>query len=144
MPPSDGPTAVYVLHAACPCAAADVEALARLAATAPSGTRWCIVAVPLPDAPNEAGRTAARLAEVTGATLLLDREGTSKRALGAQRSGALYVFQPSGALAFAGGLTEARGHAGPARADHLARAAFHTSAPDPRAVRLPVRGCPLP
>jgi len=101
--------------------------------------------VPLPEAPDAPGRTAERIAAATGARLLLDRGGALARALGAARSGALHVYRDGGALAFAGGLTEARGHAGPSRATALVRAAWTGAEPTTQAAaHLPVRGCPLP
>jgi hypothetical protein len=137
------PLALYVLHPECPCAQADVEELERLVEEGPAETRWVALFVqPTEAAPG--GLTAARLGNLRPFELRADVDGRIARALGAERSGALYVFRGDGTLAFAGGLTEARGHAGPGRARQLVLGALDASAPRTAPTILPVRGCSLP
>jgi hypothetical protein len=81
---------------------------------------------------------ASRLPDVT---ILRDDEGREAQRFGSATSGQTYAYAPDGTLAFSGGITGARGHAG----DNAGRASLVEVLNDQRtrARGLSVYGCPL-
>jgi hypothetical protein len=75
------------------------------------------------------------------ATVRADEAGLEAALFGATTSGHALLFAPDGRLLFSGGLTSARGHAGPsAGGDALAMILRHQL---PAVTETPVFGCPL-
>ncbi len=112
---TDRPTLLVTLHAYCPCSSATISEVAWVADRAHA--RFHITF--LVEAPDEvsddalAASAAYRLASaILGASVVRDRGGHDAALLDAHTSGQTYLYEPDGSLAFAGGLTWARGHEG--------------------------------
>src|ERR1041385_3672536 len=83
-------------------------------------------------------RTASR---IPGVTAIIDSAGVESDRFGALTSGQALLFDRSGKLAFSGGITGARGHAGPNAGENAVVAAVNGGARGP--TLAPVYGCPL-
>lgn len=140
---SGGWTLVLLAHPRCPCTRASLGELDRLMAAAGGRLHACVLLyAPTTSAEDwprtDLWRTAAA---IPGVTVRRDPGGRLARLLGAETSGQVVVYDPRGALVFAGGITPGRGHAGDSRGrasilDLLERGRTE----DPRA---PVYGCPI-
>lgn len=136
-------TLLMFIHAKCPCTPASLEQLALLARELGDTLSPHVLAV----VPGEAG--AEWLAEgnwelaaaIDGITLHRDTNGRLARQFQAVASGATVMYDRSGVLAFAGGLTSQRGHAGPSAGTDAVRRIARGEAHG--AVLLPVFGCAL-
>ena len=112
--PSARPALVVLLHPQCSCSQATVAELARLRTNA--GDRADIYVLML--APIGAGgewvrsRLWDQADAIPGVTMISDREGTESRHFGAATSGQVLLYDTSGRLQFAGGITSSRGHEG--------------------------------
>ncbi|TWT45974.1 hypothetical protein RAS1_24100 [Phycisphaerae bacterium RAS1] len=140
LPPLTKPCMVLFVHPECPCFAADVYILRRLVdASARLDTRLVLVG---DDAPILRESTNyRRAAELPGITIHFDADGQMARAFGAQASGHAAVYDAGGQLVYSGGLTNARGQAGPSAQDDVVRDVAHGRSP--RVNSGPVFGCPL-
>jgi hypothetical protein len=139
---TDGPTLVMLAHPQCPCTVASLDELERLLAAAARPPRaFVVLAIPA-DAPAgfEQGAALERARRLTGAALLLDRDGREAARFGARTSGHVMVFDPAGRLRFAGGITPSRGRCGDAPGRRSVLALLGGAAADDAA---PVFGCPL-
>jgi hypothetical protein len=139
---NEGMTLVMFLHPQCPCSSASVDQLRQLVERHPAVGATYLLMV---EAGNSgAGDNSALMADarqVPGATVCMDSDGQLARSFDCRTSGHLYVFDRAGKLRFDGGITSARGHAGPnAAADAAATAIDAGHAP---LVRMPVFGCAL-
>ncbi len=107
------PTLMMFLHPQCSCSQASLHELDVLLSRAPG--RIAVKAVMAPD-PDPASGTGADLRAqartLRAVEVVSDDEGQMALAFGAQVSGQVLVYDPSGALVFAGGITSARGHEG--------------------------------
>lgn len=111
---SDRPSVLVFLHPECPCSRATLEELDKvLAHAAVKPEVYAVFVVPkgwsMPRAKTALWLRASRM---TGVTPVLDREGQEAKRFGAETSGQVYAYSPTGALAFSGGITVARGHDG--------------------------------
>lgn len=96
-----GPTLVMFVHPECPCSRASLEELREIVRrTKVAPTIVCL------------GPGACDAAGVPGATSIADPDGREARRFGAATSGHVVVYTADGELAFAGGITGSRGHAG--------------------------------
>ena len=143
----DSWTVVMAAHPRCPCtrASADELELALAGATEP---RELVILAFRPEAgaandhPGFADTpTLRRLASLDGARVVADPGGALAARLGALTSGHTLVYDPSGRLRFAGGLTPSRAHVGPNTGSAAVRALLR--AEPARAADAPVYGCPL-
>src|SRR6185436_7528809 len=98
----EGMTAIMFVHPDCPCTRASLGELEG----AVRGTHARILVV-LRSADDDVAR---RIARIPGAVALVDRGDAAR--FGAATSGYTVVYDAAGALRFAGGITESRGHAG--------------------------------
>ena len=119
---SDRPTLVLLAHPQCDCTRATLGELAEVLARAPQPPKTYVLF--LRPAGFAAGweqtalwRTAKSLPNVT---VLRDDDGAEARRFGAETSGQTLLYDARGALAFSGGITGSRGHAG----DNAGRAAL--------------------
>jgi hypothetical protein len=107
-------TLVVFVHPQCPCSDASIEELARLMAHVQG--RVSVRAVFYRPSNAEAGweRTAlwTRAEAIPGVTVSADDDGRQAALFGAMVSGQAMLYDATGRLDFAGGLTWARGHAG--------------------------------
>lgn len=144
------PTLVMVAHPHCPCSRASVGELARLMAETDAPPVAYVLFVK-PEGFDEdwvesdLWRSAAA---IPGVTAISDDDGREARIFGAATSGQTMLYDADGALAFSGGITAARGHAG----DNAGRSAIvsllgHRAAEDASVagdeVTAPVFGCAL-
>ena len=111
---SAGPTIVMFVHPRCACSRASLSEL-NLIMNDARARAAAIVEFVRPDG-VEAGweRTdiwSAAL-RIPDTTVLTDDDGEEARRFGAETSGDTRVYDAAGALLFAGGITDARGHAG--------------------------------
>lgn len=134
---------VLFVHSHCPCSRASVRELGELVRTADPGLRVEVVFVRPPDAPDGWERSELWKAaeEIPGARVRTDVDGKDAQRAGAETSGHLVLYDPSGRVAFYGGITSGRGRTGEctARREILAILAGR----EPAARTAPVFGCEL-
>lgn len=139
----DRPTLVMFAHPRCPCSRASVGELALIMARVP-GRLAAHVVFP---SPSEGGsgwsdtplwRAAA---DIPGVQVLRDEDGREARRFGAVTSGQTLLYDAGGRLAFSGGITSARGHAG----DNAGRSSVISVVKEGKAARArtPVFGCSM-
>lgn len=112
---ADRPTLLVTLHAYCPCSSATISEVAWIAEHAHAPFRTTFLVEAPENVSDEALRATPdyRLASrIAGASIVLDRGGHDAALFDAHTSGQSYLYEPDGSLAFAGGLTWARGHEG--------------------------------
>ena len=140
---SDRPTLVLLAHPQCDCTRATLDELAEVLARAPRPPKTYVLF--LRPAGFAAGweetplwRTAKSLPDVT---VLRDDDGAEARRFGAETSGQTLLYDEQGLLAFSGGVTGSRGHAG----DNAGRASLVALLTRGQADRrgTSVFGCPL-
>jgi hypothetical protein len=108
------PTLVMFLHPECGCSPASLEELGRLVAKAPSRfTVRVLFGDPMsgdkPLSDNSLWRTAAA---IPGVTPIHDPGGREAITFDARVSGQTFLYDAAGRLAFSGGITSRRAHAG--------------------------------
>jgi len=136
------PTLVMFAHPQCPCSRAAVSELARLMAGAHGALDATVMVLhPAATPPGwehtDIWRTAAA---IPGVSVVTDEAGREADAFGAVVSGQTFLYNASGRLLFAGGITLGRGHEG----DNPGRAAVLDWVTTGRgATRGPVFGCTL-
>jgi hypothetical protein len=136
-------TLVMLAHPQCPCTRASIGELARVMARRP-GKLGAYVLFLNPRGFNpEWVKTDLwfSAAAIPGVTVLLDPDGEAAKVFGATTSGQTLVYEPSGRLVFAGGLTGSRGHMG----DNLGEDAVVkiVDGQENSVKRTEVFGCPL-
>ncbi len=137
------PTLILFAHPHCPCTRATFHEFAELLASLPHPVAATVV-FPVPEGtpPHwEQGDLWQLAARMPNVRVVADRDGGEARRFGVKGSGHVLLYQPSGQLAFSGGITASRGHEG----DNPGCAAIvslvlHGSAP---VSQTPVFGCPL-
>jgi hypothetical protein len=107
-------TLVVGLHPGCPCSRATLEELDRLMArTDGRATVHALVFKPSTFGDDwEKTDIWRRAAAIPGVTVVRDDDGIEAARFGATTSGHVVVYDADGRLAFSGGITSARGHAG--------------------------------
>lgn len=112
---SDRPTLVMAVHPRCPCTRASLAELARLAPRLRA--RADIIAlVYRPDSESDDWAHTGRWAEASSIPMVdvrIDEGGRLAGTLGLETSGAVVLFDSTGAPIFTGGITAGRGHEGP-------------------------------
>jgi hypothetical protein len=114
------PTILIFAHPKCPCTRATVRQLASLSPDLRASVTLVLSGPALRTYENQPLATLAH--ELLGASIALDPSGVDARRFGAQTSGHVVAYSPSGQLLFSGGITPGRGHEGPT--DALAALAF--------------------
>jgi hypothetical protein len=113
-PSRQKPTLLVFLHPQCPCSRATIGELAEIMARCPEQVVTTVY-LSFPAAPaarrdtNSLWRSAAAIPEVR---VLEDDGGRMARLFGARTSGQVLLYDSTGTLAFKGGITVSRGHAG--------------------------------
>lgn len=134
---------VVLVHPRCPCSRASLEELDRLVASC--GERLAVHVLLYRPGDEESGWTRgdlrARAEAIPGVTCLEDPDGREAERFGARTSGHVSLYDPAGRLAFSGGITGSRGHAG----DNAGRRAIAAIVDGRRTAdaATPVFGCPL-
>lgn len=105
--PHVGVTVAMFVHLECPCTRASLAALATAVGDHTNATILIVAAGPL------SGTSAHLASAVPGARIVIDRDGKEAARFGAKTSGHVIEYDADGRLAFAGGITAARGHIGP-------------------------------
>jgi len=136
------PTLVVVVHAYCTCSIATLATLANVLDDAHARLH----AVVLFEIPDDVGDVRANpLFEhahaIAGVEVVRDWGAHDARLFGAHTSGQVLLYLRSGALAFAGGITPARGHQGPSAGRDAILEIVESPSSDATRV-TPVFGCP--
>jgi hypothetical protein len=111
---TDRPTLVMIAHPKCPCTRASIAELAQVMARVPGKVRSYVLFYTPPESGADWQNTDLRCsaAQIPGVTVLSDIDGAEAQHFGAETSGHIFLFDPSGRLLFNGGITASRGHAG--------------------------------
>lgn len=136
-------TLVLVVHPHCPCTRASLDELDGIMARC-HGKLVSRVLFVQPEGFTEdwVETDLWRHAEsIPGVVAMVDARGVLAGRFGALTSGQTVLYDPRGRLLFSGGITGARGHAGP-NAGATAVVTSVEGAP-PTTTRTPVYGCPL-
>lgn len=140
---ADRPTLLLFSHPMCPCTRASLNELAVLLTR--FGDRVSALAVlrAYPDLPatSEASQLRRQAEAIPGLRAIADADGRESRRFGAATSGQVLLYDTTGRLLYAGGITAARGHEGANTGRSSLEALIDGRAPAPAS--LPVFGCPL-
>lgn len=141
---SDRPTLLLFIHPHCPCSRATVGELASvMAACRDRVDARVLVLKPEGAGPGwEATDLWRSAAAIPGVAVSCDESGAEARRYGAETSGQVLLYDPSGHLLFHGGITGARGHAGDNESRDELVELILAGAPDIGSP-APVYGCPL-
>jgi hypothetical protein len=136
-------TLVVALHPGCPCSRATIEELGRLMAR--DHDRLTVHALVLK--PSGFGEDWEKtdlwhaVAAIPDVTLHRDVDGLEAKRFGAATSGQVVLYDADGRLAFSGGITPSRGHAGDSAGARTIAAALDGATA--RGEQTPVFGCSL-
>lgn len=110
---AERPTLVMFAHPRCPCTRASLGELRAALASAGDVAAYVLFAVPA-GASGEWVRNDrwASAASIPGVRVLPDPDGREAARFGARTSGHVVLYTAAGELAYRGGVTGARGHAG--------------------------------
>jgi hypothetical protein len=110
----DRPTLLVFAHPHCPCSRATVGELARIVALRKDGLSVAVFFYAPSAQPPGWARTDlwSDASAIPGVRAIEDRDGAAARVFGAFTSGEALLFGKDGRLAFHGGITPSRGHAG--------------------------------
>jgi hypothetical protein len=111
---SDRPTLVMLVHPQCVCSRASLTELAEILARAGTVPRTYVLFLKPRGVADgwEQTDTWRAAAALPGAEVVLDDEGATAARFGGATSGQTFLYDERGALAFSGGVTGSRGHAG--------------------------------
>jgi len=137
------PTLFVFLHPECPCSAATVEELARISERCNGELK--ILGIfsdysTLPHPPHQSGMWN-KLESILGARPLLDDDAHLRRSFHASTSGECFLLGPDAHVLYHGGITSARGHAGPSSGGDAIISSFNGDTMG--IVTAPVFGCTL-
>jgi hypothetical protein len=138
-------TLLFFAHPRCPCTRASMSELERLAGDCHDQVDIHVLFILPASAASEAAWQETDLhasaKRIPGLTLHTDINRRESELFGARTSGMCLLYDPSGALVFHGGLTEARGHEGENEGTDAIRTILAGSQDELR--QSPVYGCPL-
>ena len=127
---------VMVVHPECACSRASVHELSRVLARAGRPVDATVIVDIPPGLTVGADNALVRGAEaIPGVRVVHDRGGRIARRFGARVSGHTLLYDTSGALAFAGGITRGRGHQGDNPSQDALMAAIASGTPAAQPVR---------
>jgi hypothetical protein len=140
---ADRPTLLMFVHPRCPCSRASLNELAVLMTRCRGRADVQVLYFKPRSASEDWARTDLweSAARIRGVVPRVDVDGAEHRRFLARVSGEVFLFLPNGELAFHGGITAGRGHAG----DNEGRIALESFLLHRRvsAGRTPVFGCEL-
>jgi hypothetical protein len=127
----DKPTLLMIAHPHCPCTRASIAELAQIMADAPDGVTASVLFVKPSGAGSDWDDTDLRrsAAAIPGVSVATDDNGVEAARFGAKTSGHTLVFDRNGTLAFSGGITGTRGHAGANAGENAVLAALRQQTP---------------
>lgn len=140
---SERSTLVTVIHPRCSCSSATLVELGSLMREISERVDAYAVFVVPPGSDDEwrNGELWDRANSIAGLTVVLD-EGEESERFGARTSGQILLYEPTGQLIFAGGITPSRGHQGESAGAASVRALVGDG--DEQAIaRTNVYGCAL-
>lgn len=107
-------TVMMFLHPRCPCTESSLEELSRIITRCPdAASYYCVFVRPAGEPEGwEHGALWRQASAIPKVQIVVDDEGREAKRFGAMTSGVVFVFKPGGELAFEGGITGARNHAG--------------------------------
>ena len=141
---ADLPTLVICLHATCPCSRASVEELARIHARVGGAVAMrALLRTPVSERTRPPSAVARRVGEIPGLLVVDDPGGVRSARLGARTSGEVFLYDPSGALRFHGGITAGRGHEGMSAGRREVESILRGERRDRTPIEVPTFGCPL-
>lgn len=111
----NGSTLLMFIHPKCPCTAASLTELSILMSRADSANLKTYAVFLRPRGADATWRKTShwlRASAIPGVTVLADEGGREAKLFDAKTSGETLLFDRSGRLAFAGGITGGRGHEG--------------------------------
>jgi hypothetical protein len=114
IPAAHRPALLMAIHPRCPCTRASIEELQQVMARCRGQMEVHLIVV-VPSAVSVSWLDTELEREATaipGVNTYIDRGGIEARRFGTATSGHTLVYNASGHLAFSGGITLARGHAG--------------------------------
>lgn len=136
-------TLLVFAHPHCVCTAATLRELAQIVSRCQDRLTVHVVFCAPPGAEEgwEQSDLWRHAEELPGVSVIADLDGLEARRFGAHTSGATYLFDATGALRFAGGITSSRGHEG----DNEGRSAVidHVLGREPGRATTFVYGCAL-
>jgi hypothetical protein len=103
--PHAGITVAMFVHPECPCTRASIAELSTVIASTQPATLVIVVE-------GDPASLGDRLDRLRGARVVVDVGGVEAARFGAKTSGHVVAYDARGSLAFAGGITPARGHVG--------------------------------
>jgi hypothetical protein len=137
------PTLVMFAHPRCPCTRASLHELELLMTHCRGRVDAHVIFFQPRSTDANWAKTDLwdRAARIPGVTASLDRDGTVQEQFTARVSGEVFLYLPTGELAFHGGITASRGHAG----DNDGRCALESLVLNQRShlTTTPVYGCTL-
>jgi hypothetical protein len=136
-------TMLLFAHPRCPCTRATLGELDRIMTHAQGMVRaYVLFVVPPGVAPGWERTDLWDSARATpGVEVIADHDGTLALRFGSITSGQVLLYDAAGSLAFAGGITPARGHAGDNDGESALLSLLRLEPTE--ATRTPVFGCPL-
>ena len=137
------PTLIFFAHPKCPCTHASLNELARLMTEiGERATTYVVFIKPADESVDWTDTDTRRLAEsIPGVKVVIDDNEMEARLFGAETSGLVLLYSPTGALQFHGGITSARAHEG----DNAGKSAVAALVSNDTSVvnETAVFGCPL-
>lgn len=133
------------LHPRCPCSRASVTTFSQIVPRA-AGNIDFVVLVRLPRSRSTQwteSDTARQVGAIQGVRVIHDPDGRMAATFDMHTSGTVVAYDQSGQLAFAGGITAARGREGGEGARSLSRFVDQRGRPGGEAAGAPVFGCEL-
>jgi hypothetical protein len=111
---ADRQTLVMFAHPECPCTKASLEELSAVMTRVGGNVRAWVLLVRPPgvDEGWENTELRRRAEAIPGISVRTDIDGVEAARFGARVSGQVLLYDASGALSFAGGITDSRGHVG--------------------------------
>jgi len=137
------PTLVIFAHPQCPCTAASLDELDRLATKNKGAFKLYVVVLKSPKMPQEWNESSLwkRAYRLPNSNVFADTEGVECKRFGVITSGTILLFSKEGSEIFRGGLTTSRGHEGDSPGSDSLNSFFSTG--ELLAKSTPVYGCAL-
>ena len=141
--PRDRMLLLVFIHPQCPCSRSSVANLARISAQCGNRLQIQVLSVAPADAPEgwKLSESIREASTIPTTRVISDVAGREAGRFGALTSGSALLYDLDGRLAFAGGLTPARGHEGDCVGSDAVISLVRSGCAEH--ARSPVFGCPL-